>query len=84
MTVFFISGGSMNIFFEKPEEQKITSQGELVEHLLNNSGDVDEMSEENRREMDAQIMAKLKSGKSFRKRNWIISGEQTPYFMLRQ
>ncbi len=63
MTVFFISGGSMNIFFEKPEEQKITSQRELVEHLLNNSGDVDEMSEENRREMDAQIMAKLKSGK---------------------
>ena len=34
----------MNIFFEKPEEQKITSQRELVEHLLNNSGDVDEMS----------------------------------------
>jgi hypothetical protein len=63
MTAFFISGGSMNIFFEKPEEQKITSQRELVEHLLNNSGDVDEMSEENRREMDARIMAKLKSGK---------------------
>ena len=53
----------MNIFFEKPEEQKITSQRELVEHLLNNFGDVDEMSEENRREMDARIMAKLKFGK---------------------
>ena len=54
----------MNIFFKKlEEEKKITSQRELVEHLLNSSGDVDEMSEDNRKEMDARIMAKLKMGK---------------------
>ena len=53
----------MNVLFQKEEEKKITTQRELVEHLLAGSGDVDEMSEENRREMDARIMAKLKSGK---------------------
>ena len=54
---------SVNVLFQKEEEKKITTQRELVEHLLAGSGDVDEMSEENRREMDARIMAKLKSGK---------------------
>ena len=53
----------MNVLFQKEEEKKITTQRELVEHLLAGSGDVDEMSEENRREMDARIIAKLKSGK---------------------
>ncbi len=53
----------MNVLFQKEEDKKITTQRELVEHLLAGSGDVDEMSEENRREMDAIIMAKLKSGK---------------------
>lgn len=57
--------GDYNVVIDlkKTEEKKITSQRELVEHLLAGSGDVDEMSEENRREMDARIMAKLKSGK---------------------
>ena len=53
----------MNVLFQKEEEKKITTQRELVEHLFAGSGDVDEMSEENRREMDARIIAKLKSGK---------------------
>ena len=53
----------MNVLFPKEEEKKITTQRELVEHLLAGSGDVDEMSEENRGEMDARIMAKLESGK---------------------
>ncbi len=53
----------MNVLFQKEEEKKITTQRELVEHLFAGSGDVDEVSEENRREMDARIIAKLKSGK---------------------
>ena len=53
----------MKVLFQKEEDKKITTQRELVEHLLAGSNDVDEMSEENRREMDARIMAKLKSGK---------------------
>ena len=53
----------MNVLLQKEEEKKITTQRELVEHLLAGSNDVDEMSEENRREMDTRIMAKLKSGK---------------------
>ena len=64
-SVLFLFRGmySMNVLFQKEEEKKITTQRELVEHLLAGSGDVDEMSEENRREMDVRIMAKLKSGK---------------------
>ena len=53
----------MNVLLQKEEEKKITTQRELVEYLLAGSNDVDEMSEENRREMDTRIMAKLKSGK---------------------
>ena len=53
----------MNVLLQKEEEKKITSQRELVEHILSNTDNVNEMSEENRREMDARIMAKLKSGK---------------------
>ncbi len=53
----------MKVLFQKEEEKKITTQRELVEHLLAGSDNVDEMSEENRREMDARIMAKLKSGR---------------------
>ena len=63
--VLFVWRGmySMNVLLQKEEEKKITTQRELVEHLLTGSSDVDKMSEENRREMDARIMAKLKSGK---------------------
>ena len=53
----------MNVLLQKEDEKKITSQRELVEYILSNSDNVNEMSEENRRELDARIMAKLKSGK---------------------
>ena len=53
----------MLIDLKKNEEKKITTQRELVEHIISNTDSINEMSEENRREMDARIMAKLKSGK---------------------
>lgn len=53
----------MNIFFNYNDEKKITSRRELVEHMLNNTGDADELSDEKRKELDSRIMAKLRSGK---------------------
>ena len=53
----------MNLFFNYNDEKRITSRRELVEHMLNNTGDADELSDEKRKELDSRIMAKLRSGK---------------------
>ena len=44
-------------------EKKITSQKELVDHLLNNTGGDDDLSDDKHKELDSRIMAKLSSGK---------------------
>lgn len=53
----------MYIHFHNSDEKKIASQRELVDHLLNDTGSADEMSDEKRIKMDNRIMAKLQSGK---------------------
>lgn len=53
----------MNILFNNTNEKKITSQKELVDHLLNNTGEDDDLSDDKRKELDSRIMAKLSSGK---------------------
>ena len=53
----------MYIFFHNSDEKKIASQRELVDHLLNDTGSADEMSDEKRIKMDNRIVAKLQSGK---------------------
>lgn len=55
----------MNICFNlKQEEPKnITNTRELAGYILERGNDIEKMSDEDRSKMDAQIMAKLKSGK---------------------
>ena len=48
---------------QKEETKKITSAKELAQYILDSGKNVDKMSEEDRARMDAQIMAKLESGK---------------------
>lgn len=64
----------MNIYMnlKKEEPKKITTTKELAQYILESGNDVEKMSEEDRSRMDAQITAKLQSGKSFRRRKWII------------
>lgn len=47
----------------KEEPKKITNTKELAEYILESGNDIEKMSDEDRAKMDAQIMAKLKSGK---------------------
>lgn len=74
----------MYIHFHNSDEKKIASQRELVDHLLNDTGSDDEMSDEKRIKMDNRIMAKLKSGKNFRRKNWSIFKEQIQSCMRRR
>jgi hypothetical protein len=55
----------MNIFLnpKKDEPKKITTGSELAQYILDCGKDMDKMSEEYRAKMDAQITAKLQSGK---------------------
>ena len=55
----------MNICLNLKQEEpkKITNTKELVEFILEGGNDIKKMSDEDRAKMDAQIMAKLKSGK---------------------
>ncbi len=55
----------MNIFLnlKKEEPKKITTARELAQYILESGNDVEKMSEEDRSRMDAQIAAKLQSGK---------------------
>lgn len=48
---------------QKEETKKITSAKELAQYILDSGKNVDKMSDEDRARMDAQIMAKLESGK---------------------
>lgn len=48
---------------KKEEPKKITSTKELAQFILESGNDVEKMSEEDRSRMDAQITAKLQSGK---------------------
>ena len=48
---------------KKEEPKKITTTKELAQYILENGNDVEKMSEEDRSRMDAQITAKLQSGK---------------------
>lgn len=57
---------------KKEEPKKITTTKELAQYILESGNDVEKMSEADRNRMDAQITAKLQSGKSFRRRKWII------------
>ena len=45
------------------ESKKITSTKEPVEYILESRNDIEKMSDDDRAKMDAQILAKLKSGK---------------------
>ena len=45
------------------ESKKITSTKELVEYILESRNDIEKMSDDDHAKMDAQILAKLKSGK---------------------
>lgn len=58
-------GSPMNIFMnlKKEEPKKITSAKELAQYILESVNDMEKMSEEDRSRMDAQITAKLQSGK---------------------
>ena len=47
----------------KEETKKITTEIELARYILESRNDVEEMSEADRAKMDAQIYAKLESGK---------------------
>ncbi len=55
----------MNIFLnlKKEEPKKITTGNELAQYILDCGKGVDKMSEDDRAKMDAQITAKLQSGK---------------------
>lgn len=55
----------MNIYMnlKKEEPKKITTTKELAQYILESGNDVEKMSEEDRSRMDAQITAKLQSGK---------------------
>ena len=55
----------MNIFLnlKKEEPKKITTGKELAQYILDCGKGVDKMSEDDRAKMDAQITAKLQSGK---------------------
>ena len=55
----------MNICLKlkKEEPKKITTTKELAQYILESGNDVEKMSEEDRSRMDAQITAKLQSGK---------------------
>ncbi len=55
----------MNIFLnlKKEEPKKITAARELAQYILESGNDVEKMSEEDRSRTDAQIAAKLQSGK---------------------
>ena len=55
----------MNICLKlkKEEPEKITTTKELAQYILESGNDVEKMSEEDRSRMDAQITAKLQSGK---------------------
>ncbi len=55
----------MNIFLnpKKDSQKKITTGKELAQYILDCEKDVDKMSEEDHAKMDAQITAKLQSGK---------------------
>jgi len=48
---------------KKEEPKKITTTKELAQFILESGNDVEKMSEEDRSRMDAQITAKLQSGK---------------------
>ena len=48
---------------KKVEPKKITTTKELAQYILESGNDVEKMSEEDRSRMDAQITAKLQSGK---------------------
>lgn len=55
----------MNICLNLKQEEtkKITNTKELAEYILESGNEVEKMSDEDKARMDAQIMAKLKSGK---------------------
>ena len=65
MRLFYFGDLSMNICFNLKQEEpkKITNTKELAEYILESGNDIEKMSDEDRAKMDAQIMAKLKSGK---------------------
>lgn len=48
---------------KKEEPKKITTTKELAQYILESGNDVEKMSEADRNRMDAQITAKLQSGK---------------------
>lgn len=54
----------MNIFLKPMEEKaKITTTQELAEYILNKVNESGDMKQEQKADMDARIMAKLKAGK---------------------
>ncbi|MBQ8139055.1 MAG: hypothetical protein IJ195_06345 [Lachnospiraceae bacterium] len=55
----------MNIFLNPnhEEQKRITTSKELAQYILESGNDIEKMSEEDRTKMDAQITAKLQSGK---------------------
>lgn len=48
---------------KQKEPKKITNTKELAEFILESGNDIEKMTDEDRAKMDAQILAKLKSGK---------------------
>ena len=70
MRLFYLGDISMNICFnlKQDEPKKITNTKELAEYILESGNDIEKMSDEDRAKMDAQIMAKLKSGKKLSKK----------------
>ena len=63
--ITYIWRSLMNICMnlKKEEPKKITTTKELAQYILESGNDVEKMSEEDRSRMDAQITAKLQSGK---------------------
>ncbi|MBO4617604.1 MAG: hypothetical protein J5717_09630 [Lachnospiraceae bacterium] len=54
---------NISLNLNQEESKKITGTKELVECILESGNEVSKMSDEERAEMDARIMAKLQSGK---------------------
>ena len=63
---------------KKEEPKKITTTKELAQYILESGNAVEKMSEEDRSRMDAQITAKIQSGKkAFAEGNGLFKKNQS-------
>ena len=63
---------------KREEPKKITTTKELAQYILESGNDVEKMSEEDRSRMEAQITAKLQSGKKLSQKEMQINLASDP------